>query len=456
MRKSLNASVTRLLLIVCCLSVVSVPTWAAHPKPDGDITNLSFYQGSGQVDPYPASGSRSVRNVIMMIGDGMGVNQVLLARLKAVGAEGKLYMERMPVSGMIRTHSADNLVTDSAAAGTALSSGIKTDNGMIGMTPEGRRYRTILEAAKAKGLATGLVATSAITHATPASYASHVRSRGDETRIAEQMIAGDVDLMFGGGRKYFLPRSERGARRDGHNLWADANEAGYTTVETGEQLQNVTHLPVLGLFQLDAMTTEPPEPSLATLTGKAVGLLKDNRKGWFIRKRGFFLMVEGSQIDWACHDNDAADCVWQTLQFDLAVKEAIDFALADGRTLVIVTADHETGGLTIPGGNMDGDKLKVKWSTGGHTGSPVPVYALGPGAEDFGGIYDNTELSGKIAKLLRIAPWPQTVEEEKDQARSEATLDVDVMGLVDDVDNAQAEAVYHGHAVREVHLASAG
>ncbi len=439
MRNSLRVSIVALAVVVFVwVGVFSPSTAGAYPRPKTDITDLSFYERPETVAPYPASPSRSVRNVIFLIGDGMGINQVLLARLKAVGSEGKLHMERMPVSGMIRTHSADNLVTDSAAGGTALACGIKTRNGMIGITPDRQAYRSILEAAKIRGLATGLVATSTMTHATPASFASHVRDRGREADIAEQLLANRVDVLFGGGKKFFLPRSAEGsARRDGVNLLSVAHDAGYTFVETGAQLSAVDKLPVLGLFQLEPLTTTSPEPSLATLTGKAIDLLRDRRSGWFVQKRGFFLMVEGSQIDWACHDNDAEHCVWQTLHFDLAVKAAIDFALTDGRTLVVVTADHETGGLTIPSGKLDGSNIKVEWSTKSHSGSPVPVYALGPGAEHFAGIYDNTEVSERMARLLRIWPWPQPLGRQRDQAQSEATIlreeidEVDVVALVD-------------------------
>lgn len=411
MSKAWRGSVVSLAVVVVGMVVFSAWCWADYPKPDVDMNDLSFYQGSSETEAYPATDSRSVRNVIFMIGDGMGLSQVTLARMKAVGLNGKLTLERMPVSGLVRTHSANNLVTDSAAAGTALACGVKTNNGMIGMAPDGTAYRSILEAAKGKGLATGLVATSTISHATPASFGAHVRSRNDEAGIAAQLIDGQVDLLLGGGRQFFLPRSERGRRRDRRNLLSEAQEAGFTVAETAEQLDAIEALPALGLLQMDCLTTAPPEPSLATLTTKAIDLLKDSRKGWFIRRRGFFLMVEGSQIDWACHDNDAADCVWQTLHFDQAVKAAIDFALADGRTLVIVTADHETGGLTIPAGSTDGSKVDVKWSTGGHTGTPVPIYAFGPGSEAFAGIYDNTAISAKIADLLRIATWPQPAEE---------------------------------------------
>jgi len=340
----------------------------------------------------------------------MGLGQIMLARIKAAGPDGALYMERLPVIGFIRTHSADALVTDSAAAGTAMASGVKTNNGMLAMTPDGTQYQTILEAAKDKSMATGLVVTSAITHATPAAFASHVEARSMQDKIAEQLIENKVNILFGGGREYFLPGSDSESRRnDQKDLIKHAQDTGYLYIRNEQELKTARHTNILGLFQLGPLTTVAPEPTLAELTTKAINILNSqtNRK-----KHGFFLMVEGSQIDWACHDNDAAETVRLTLLFDQAVKAAIDFALKDKHTLVIVTADHETGGLTIKGGSLKGDKLDVNWSTGGHSASSVPVYAFGPRAETFSGTYDNTDIPKKIAALLGIKPFPKRLIDE--------------------------------------------
>jgi alkaline phosphatase len=256
------------------------------------------------------------------------------------------------------------------------------------------------------------VVTSAITHATPASFAAHVKSRRMEAAIAEQLLANKVNVLLGGGRRFFLPRSDPDSRRkDDRDLIAEAKQAGYVYVETAAQLRAARAPYLLGLFQLEGLSTVSPEPMLAALTRKAIGVLQDVGRGSRAAKSGFFLVVEGSQIDWACHDNDADSCVRQTLLFDQAVKAAIDFALKDGRTLLIVTADHETGGLTIPDGRLARADAKATWSTRGHTGTPVPIFALGPQAERFAGVYDNTELSKRLAPLLGIRPWPQRLEE---------------------------------------------
>jgi alkaline phosphatase len=406
MKKSTQTLTAIIVIAVVCIAALS----CTHAEPSGGDTNdISFYVPSPTTELYPTSyNNKKVRNIIFCIGDGMGLGQIALARMKATGPDGALYMERMPVVGFFGTHSADALVTDSAAAGTALASGVKTNNGMLGMTPDGTEYQTILEAAQAKGMATGLVVTSTISHATPAAFASHVTSRKMQDKIAEQLIANKVNVLFGGGEEYFLPKSSgKSKRNDEKNLIEQAKEAGYTYIRTAKELRDVQHPHILGLFQLGPLTTVAPEPSLAELTTKAIDILNHAGKNY-----GFFLMVEGSQIDWACHDNDTARTIRQTLLFDQAVEAAIDFAIKDKHTLVVVTADHETGGLTIKGGSLKSDDLDVNWSTGGHSAMPVPIYALGPKAETFAGTYDNTEVPKKFAKLLGISPFPKAVSDE--------------------------------------------
>jgi len=376
-----------------------------------DPNDLSFYQPPMTTEPYPLTSGTKVRNVIVCIGDGMGINTVTLAGMKIGGPGGKLHIDRLPVTGLARTYSANSLVTDSAAGGTALACGIKTNSGMIGMVPDEKEYCTILEAAQAQGMATGLVVTCTMSHATPASFGSHVKSRKSEPLIAEQLIANRINVLFGGGRKYFLPQSVPGSgRKDDIDVLAQAREAGYIYVETSSELRAAHDSHVLGLFQLDALRTAGPEPTLAQMTQKAIRLLRHASRESATGKRGFFLMVEGSQIDWECHSNKTKGAIRQTLLFDQAVEAAVDFALKDGRTLVLVTTDHETGGMALVGGG-DEDKadpeLGVRWSTKGHSGAPVGIWALGPGATRFTGVQDNTDVPRKIAQLLGIRPFPQ-------------------------------------------------
>jgi alkaline phosphatase len=390
------------------LSIVAVSFVQAQPYPDQEAPEgTEYYAPADSFETLPRIPGGQPRNVILMIGDGMGLVQVNAARIKAVGAEGLLYMERMPVVGLIRTHSENSLTTDSAAAGTALAAGVKTHNGKIAMKPGGTRFQSILRAAQELGKSAGMAVTATMSHATPAVFGANVENRSDESLIAVQYIENRINVLFGGGLQFFLPASQPGgARKDDINLLAEAQAAGYQFVQTPEAMREVEGDHVLGLFQLGSLTTKATdEPSLAAMTGKAIELLSRDPEG-------FFLMVEGSQIDWAGHANNLDNCIRQTLLFDLAVKEALDFAQKSGDTLVIVTADHETGGLALVREGLDGTKLEAQWGTKGHTPIQVPVYAYGPGSERFAGVYDNTLLPIRIAELIGVEEFPRVLKNE--------------------------------------------
>ncbi|MDO8684724.1 MAG: alkaline phosphatase, partial [Armatimonadota bacterium] len=275
--------------------------------------------------------SAAPKNVILMIGDGMGVAQVTLARLSLSESSRPLNMDSMKYAALVKTCSADSIITDSAAAGTALATGHKTNNGMICILPDGKPVQTILEAAEKIGKATGLVTTTTITHATPASFGSHVESRGSEADIAPQYLINSIEVLLGGGRMFFIPKSqEQSKREDDRDLLAEAKTVGYTVVDSRDGLLSADGNRLLGLFEMGSLTTESPEPSLAEMTAKAIDILSKD-------KDGFFLMVEGGQIDWKCHANDVPGTVKQTLDFDAAIGKVLDFARKRGDTLVIVT-----------------------------------------------------------------------------------------------------------------------
>lgn len=341
--------------------------------------------------------AKAPKNVILMIGDGMGFAQVTLARISLPDGSTSLSMDSMKYGGFVKTHSANATVTDSAAAGTALATGHKTNNGMISTLPDGTVVQTILEAAQAKKKAVGLVTTVTITHATPAVFGSHVDARADEAGIAPQYLDRRIDVLMGGGRYYFMPKSQEGSKRtDERDLLAEARRLGYSVTNTPEEMHPVKRGKLLGLFELSSLSATAPNPPLAEMTGKAIELLAQDGDG-------FFLMVEGGQIDWQAHDNNQAGTVRHTMDFDAAVGRALEFARRRGDTLVIVTADHETGGLTIIYPDKDsGDKFKCAWSTKGHSGCNVPLLADGPGAEMFSGVLDNTDIPKMIAKLWGI------------------------------------------------------
>ena len=383
-----------LLLMVAAGCRFSLETFyyrMAEP-PTGD-EGLGFYEPPASDAELVNIPDGKIRNVILLIGDGLGFEHVALARHHGPGDDKKLYMEQLPIHGDLKTSPANGKVTDSAAAGTAMACGIKTNNGMIGMTPDETPYSSILELIRDKGWRTGLTATSGISHATPASFASHVDSRDKEKEIAVQLLGSRVDVMLGGGRKYWTDE-----------LFADAKTDGYQVIETRSELAQVKPGPVIGLFADDGMTTFAPEPSLAEMAAVAIGQLSTPGREWFAPKPKFLLMIEGSQIDWAAHANDTDRVVRQTLLFDMAVREAIEFAQKDKHTLVIVTADHETGGLKLE--RDEGNELKAKWTSGGHTGDNVPIYAFGPGSEKFAGTIDNTDIPKRIAELTGIKVFP--------------------------------------------------
>ena len=324
----------------------------------------------------------TAKNIILLIGDGMGLQQMY----GAATVKGEpMAVESATHVGLQKTHAANNYITDSAASGTAIACGRKTNNGMIGMTPDGTEVESILKVAERNGKATGLVSTSAITHATPASFIANDTSRGNYEAIAADFLKTDIDVFIGGGLDHFTKRE------DGRDLAAELKENGYTVATTIEEF--VAHdsgkLAALTAPGHNPRTTEGRDDMLPFATTKALSLLEQNESG-------FFVMVEGSQIDWGGHANDKEYVITETLDFDAAVKVAMDYAKADGETLVIVTADHETGGMVIRNGNLEEKTIEAVFTTGGHTGIPIPVYAYGPGAELFTGFYDNTEFKERF------------------------------------------------------------
>ena len=381
------------------------------------------------------------RNVILLIADGFGPASATLGR----GLKGGPLAFDPYLVGAVETSATDNRVTDSAASATAYACGLKTYNGAIGVRPDETPCRTVLEAAEARGLATGLVATSRITHATPAAFAAHVPQRAQEAEIASQYVTSGVDVLFGGGRPLFV------GREDGRDLAEAMRAAGYAVALDGAGYRQLDAAPAVALladshlaYEVDRDETD--QPSLAEMTDKAIELLAASADG---RANGFFLMVEGSRIDHAAHGNDVVGHGHDILAFDAAVAAAYAFARRDGTTLVVSTADHETGGMTLgrdglyawdpapvvaatmsaerlaerlaepgseatevlrsafgdvelapeedarigqtgdPAARVDvfrqlvSERAGIGWTTSGHSGVDVGLYAFGPGAERF-------------------------------------------------------------------------
>ncbi|MBT9141609.1 MAG: Alkaline phosphatase 4 [Dehalococcoidia bacterium] len=420
--------------------------------------------------PTPV-GPEPAKNVILLIGDGMSFSTVTAARVYKVGPDGNLVMDTLAHHGWISTHSLNSLVTDSAAAGTALATGHKTNNGMLGMLPDGTELRSILDIARNMGKSTGLVTTSRITHATPAAFGARSEDRDNWDDIANDYIYRSlVDVIMGGGLRDWLDDqakefpvfvtdpakeshrtverlmkqglTEAEAKAD-DGLIDDAQRQGYEVIYTKDGLTalNMASLfgeksKLLGLFALCHMTYEleredkaPHEPHLATMTKAALGYLSQDEDG-------FFLMVEGARIDHAQHGNYVKRMIYDTLAFDKAVKVALDFQRKNPDTLVIVTSDHDTGGMAvewpvgefppygeIPIGNADRRDQEILdglagiltpeamelvqrlhrdgvWTSGDHTAVDVPIMATGPGAERVSGRMDNTDVFEVMRKAM--------------------------------------------------------
>jgi alkaline phosphatase len=408
------------------------------------------------------------KNVIFMIGDGMGVPFTTALRYMNDDPE-TMEFEKTAFDpylvGLQTTYPEDEHenVTDSAAAATAMSGGVKTYNNAIAVENDKSRVKTVLEQAKENGMSTGIVSTSQITHATPASYGAHDEHRDNENEIAndyfDEMIKGEhkMDVMLGGGTDFF--------ERKDRNLAEEFKNDGYSYVKSAEEMKNDDNEQILGLFAEEGMDKmidrDQKQPSLADMTNSALDRLKGDQDG-------FFLMVEGSQIDWAGHDNDVVAAMSEMRDFEQAFEEVRDFAKENGETLVVVTADHSTGGFSI---GSDGeynwnpdvidaaertpdfmaeeiangasveetlsqyvdleltgeelaslqkaaatkDKVEIDnaiekifdkrsgtgWTTDGHTGDDVPVYAFGPQKEKFAGMIDNTDQAQLIFEILK-------------------------------------------------------
>jgi len=326
------------------------------------------------------SAEPSADSAILLIGDGMGPMQIHLSRVEPGQP---LEMEKLPVAGIMTTNSLGGRVTDSAAAGTALATGYKTENGRICTAPDNRTLQTILERARSMYKSTGIVTTDALHGATPASFAAHVDDRGKRTQIAAQLAASGVDVMMGFWKGEFIPRSAGGNREDNRDLIAEMRAKGYDVVFTRDELLKSKGDKVVANFE------DETAPTLAEMVTNAIDRLSRDPDG-------FLLIVEEARIDWECHDHKLPEAISFVRSLDKAVAAAVAAAEERGRTLVVVTADHETGGLAPDS----------TWSTGGHTSTPVRILASGPGAEAFAGDLDNTDVPKRIADAIGLGRFP--------------------------------------------------
>ena len=321
-----------------------------------------------------------IQNVILLIGDGNGLTQISSSTL-ANG--GRLSLTQLKSIGLLKTQSADDFTTDSAAAGTALATGEKTNNRAIGVDTSKKPLLNITELLSEHGFLSGCITTDKMTGATPASFYAHQKDRSDIKEIAEDLLTSKLSLFIGGGSKDF---QNNGIFKK-FVILNDISLIGQSKKDK------------VGYFM-----SETAVPSVLKGRGNMLSEATRNGLQFFQNKnKPFFLMVEGAQIDSNGHLNNVSGIVSEGIDFDKAITEAVKFADKTGNTLVIVTADHETSGFSIPQGNLENNMIEGDFTTHDHTGTMIPIFAYGPHSQEFQGVYENSELFGKILKVLSIS-----------------------------------------------------
>lgn len=342
-------------------------------------------------DVEDSSNPLAPARVILFIGDGAGLGHWTVANL----APGELAVERFPVVGLIDTRGTSSRVTDSAAGATAYATGVRTFNGAIGVGPDSLPATTVLEAAEQRGLATGLVTNSSVTDASPAAFAAHVPDRGQQAEIASQMASHELEVLLGGGRGFF----DGSLRSDSRDLLTELRSR-YTYVETPDELtaepaEGTERL--LGLFADQVMfEADAPMPSLPEMAAAALAVVDQDPDG-------FFLMIESEATDGWAHGNEDLDRITEAmLELDETIGLALEYRAGHPETLIVVVADHETGGLAVETDSTGARALD--YTTGGHTWALVPLFAIGPGAERFAGILANARVGENLFEAIGAPP----------------------------------------------------
>ena len=360
-----------------------------HAGPQGVKRTIDYTPPT--IDKLTCSKAGRPKTVILLIGDGMGPTHSYLGKIAGAGVRAKSHLELCDYLALANTFAADSPITDSAAGGTALASGEKTNNETIGQTPDGKPLPTLITEAQRLGKRTGIVTSDSVTGATPACFYAHAGSRTNQDEIASQLPGSKVDFFIAGGRDVFTK-----AQPDGSTLQARSEKAGYRFITTMKDLREATlkDAKILGLLTGGSILnrTEEGRLGVAEMTRIAIEKLSGS-------KNGFFLMVEGARIDKESHKSDGARLVDEAVDFDLAVGAALAYAEKERNVLVVVTADHETGGLSVPVVREQQQEYTIAFSSEDHTGVPVIVAAGGLGSPAFHGFIDNTDVP-KIIKSV--------------------------------------------------------
>ena len=349
-------------------------------------TQTFTYEHPYAVEKLQAPKGKKVKNVILMIGDGMSLMHVYTAW---AANRGKLWLENAQATGLSKTWAVKKLVTDSGSGGTSLATGVKTVYHAVGVDPEGKPLTSLVDVAKELGKDAGMAVTCRLWDATPCDFCCHNIDRDKEEELVSDYPTSGVDFVFGGGAQKFTNR------KDGRDIFKELQKKGYHVSRTLDDFFAYDKNSRIFAVPYDKDTPLPDERGdlLARASMKGISLMNQN-------KNGFFMMIEGSQLDDYGHFNQLDLLMKETLDFDQTIGEVMKWAAKDGETLVVVTADHETGGLTLVNGNKDEGRVECCFSTKDHSGAMVPVYAFGPGAENFTGIFENTDVFKKIKKLM--------------------------------------------------------
>lgn len=376
-----------LALVLLCISVTFGQN-KEKTKAPSSYRNTEFH--ADYKPSYKNDGTdKPVKNVILLIGDGMGLAQATAGMYANHNA---LTITNLKNIGLVKTFSLSDFITDSAASGTAYATGKKTKNGCLGVDSLGNKFPNMTEILSPLGYATGIVTTDKITGATPSAFYAHQIKRNMTKEILEDLVDTKALFVAGSSVKVF--------EKDGTGKLDDLKKKNFKVLHDYKKLASSMKADKIALICEDknaAFISEGRDPNyLKETTKEAIKFLSSKSD------KGFFLMVEGAQIDWGSHNNAIENVVREVLDFDKAVEEALRFADKNGETLVIITADHETGGMALREGNIEKGKIKARFATGGHSPIMVPVYAYGPQAQNLRGVQDNTEIFAKILSALQV------------------------------------------------------